>query len=483
MLKERDAVIRRAVIALDASLVFIVFWTTFFLRRSFHIFYKLDLIPSARVVSEMMAPPQQYFLVIILAIPIWCFALYMNGMYRSLRTKNLLEITWIIIKSSAMTTLIFGTIVFLFKLDFISRAFFIIFMTLSSVLIFAEKVSIFYVMHFVRKRGYNYRRILIVGTGRRAMQFLYKLEHHPEWGFRIAGLVDYENTHVGKILSGVEVLAELEDIPKILRRRSIDEVIFIVPRAQLSRIENYLYVCETQGVPATVAVDLFDLKISRLRQTELDGIPFITFETTSTKEWQLFLKRVIDIVASGAAMLILSPLFIVVALAIRLTSKGPVFYIQKRVGLNGRKFVLYKFRSMYEGAHQKLSELSGLNEMKGPVFKIKNDPRITPVGRFLRKFSIDEFPQLFNVFAGHMSLVGPRPPIPKEVMQYEPWQRRRLSMRPGITCVWQVSGRNKIDFEGWMKLDLEYIDNWSLWLDIKILCKTIPAVLSGRGAY
>jgi lipopolysaccharide/colanic/teichoic acid biosynthesis glycosyltransferase len=182
-------------------------------------------------------------------------------------------------------------------------------------------------------------------------------------------------------------------------------------------------------------------------------------------------------------MIALSPLFLLTAILIRATSKGPVFYIQKRMGLNGRKFVLYKFRSMYKGSHLKLSELSHKNEMKGPIFKIKNDPRITPIGRILRKFSIDELPQLFNVFAGQMSLVGPRPPLPSEVKKYELWQRRRLSMRPGLTCLWQISGRNRIGFDDWMKLDLEYIDNWSLWLDFKILCKTVPVVLFGVGAY
>jgi exopolysaccharide biosynthesis polyprenyl glycosylphosphotransferase len=278
------------------------------------------------------------------------------------------------------------------------------------------------------------------------------------------------------------VLASLEDLPRLIRNRAVDEVVFVVPRSQLTGIENYLYICETQGINATVAVDFFDLKISKLRQTELDGIPLITFDTTPAKERQLFLKRLIDVLVSGLGLIILSPLFLLIIIAIRSTSKGPALYIQKRVGLNGRKFVLYKFRSMYKGAHQRLSELADRNEMGGPIFKIKNDPRITPVGKILRKFSLDELPQLFNVLRGDMSLVGPRPPIPKEVRQYELWQRRRLSMRPGITCLWQVSGRNRIGFDEWMNLDLEYIDNWSLLLDMRILLRTVPAVLFGVGA-
>ena len=187
---------------------------------------------------------------------------------------------------------------------------------------------------------------------------------------------------------------------------------------------------------------------------------------------------------SGLAIILLSPLYLIIAGLIKLTSPGPVLFIQKRVGLNNRKFVLFKFRTMYKDAQERRSELQNLNEMDGPVFKIKNDPRVTSVGRFLRKFSIDEFPQLFNVLFGRMSLVGPRPPIPKEVREYDAWQRRRLSMRPGLTCLWQVNGRNgKVNFNEWMKLDLDYLDNWSLWLDFKILTKTIPVVLLGIGAY
>ena len=373
--------------------------------------------------------------------------------------------------------------VFFFKLKFVSRIFFIMFVISSAFFIFIEKAVIFFVMHALRKRGYNFRKILIVGTGRRAVHFIRKLEEHPEWGLRIVGIVDYEHINVGKIISGIEVLASLDKIPQIIARRAIDEVIFLIPRSQLGKIEEYLYVCETYGVNATIAVDLFDVKISKLRQTDIDGIPFITFDTTPTNEYQLFLKRVIDVVGAGLGIILLSPLLLLIAILIRFTSPGPVLYIQKRSGLNGRKFILYKFRSMYKGAHERLSEVMAKNEMTGPIFKVRNDPRITPVGKFLRKFSLDELPQLFNVLTGQMSLVGPRPPLPKEVRQYEPWQRRRLSMRPGITCLWQISGRNKIGFDEWMKLDLEYIDDWSLWLDIKILFKTIPAVLFAKGAY
>ena len=483
MLREKDKVIRRAMIIFDGLVVSVVFAAAFILRRYFHVFYRLDLIPSVRVIQEMSASFNDYLVVLFFIVPLWCFMLYLNGMYRSMRTKGILEIVWALIKSTFFTTVAFGTIVFLLKLEFVSRVFFSLFIAATSAVIFFEKITIFLIMRYARRQGYNFRRLLIVGTGRRAISFIEKIKRHSGWGVRIVGVIDYEFAHLGKEIGGVKVTGTLEDLPRMLHNHSIDEVVFVVPRSALSQIENSIYVCETEGVKATVAVDLFDLKIARSRQTELDGIPLITFETTVALEWQLFVKRAFDIIVSGLGIIILSPVFLITAVLIKLASRGPVFYVQKRAGLNGRRFVFYKFRSMHKGAHEKLAELAAQNEMKGPVFKMKDDPRVTPLGKILRKFSIDELPQLFSVFVGHMSLVGPRPPLPKEVAQYEPWQRRRLSMRPGITCIWQISGRNRIGFDEWMKMDLEYIDNWSLRLDFKILMKTFPVVLFGIGAY
>jgi exopolysaccharide biosynthesis polyprenyl glycosylphosphotransferase len=283
--------------------------------------------------------------------------------------------------------------------------------------------------------------------------------------------------------TGTSVIGMLENLPEILKGYSVDEVVFVVPRSKLDLIERSLYVCETQGVRATLSIDFFELKLAKAHPTELEGIPLITFETTVAEEWQLFVKRAFDIIASGAGIIVLSPLLLIVAILVKITSPGPIFFMQKRIGLNGRRFILYKFRSMYKGAHKKQSDVASMNIMQGPVFKVINDPRITPLGKLLRRSSIDELPQLINVFIGHMSLVGPRALPAYEVAKLEPWQRRRLSMRPGITCLWQISGRSSLSFDEWMKLDLQYIDQWSLTLDFKILLKTIPAVLFARGAY
>ena len=238
-----------------------------------------------------------------------------------------------------------------------------------------------------------------------------------------------------------------------------------------------------EGITVSVATDYFELKFAKARQSDLHGFPLLTFETVPKDIWGLFLKRLFDIVVSGMSLVLLSPVFAAIAIAVKATSPGPALFRQARVSVNGRKFKLLKFRTMVADAEAKLDGLRDKNEMKGPVFKIENDPRITKIGRFLRKFSLDELPQFWNVLTGDMSIVGPRPPIPSEVNEYDPWQRRRLSMRPGITCIWQVSGRNRItDFNEWTKLDLEYIDNWSLWLDLELFFKTIPVVLLAKGA-
>jgi len=468
--------------ALDMIVVSAAFFIAFFLRGNIETLYRFNLIPSSQVIPGFSYPLSDYLIVLFLVVPLYSLMLFINGMYRSMRVMSFLEVSWIITKSVIFVTFAFASLAYLLKLDFVSRIFFAAFIIISSGAILLEKAVIFKLMHYARRQGYNYRRLLIVGTGRRANDFVNKLKGHPEWGFQIIGAVDFDEDKIGKDFNAVKIIGTIYDIPHILHTRTVDEVIFVVPRSRLSEIQNYLYVCEIEGIKTTIAADFFDLHISHLRQTELEGIPLITFDTTPAKEWQLFVKRSADILISGLGIIVLALPLLIVAILIKITSRGPIFYLQKRISLNGRKFILFKFRSMYKGAHRKLVGLSAQNEMEGPVFKIKDDPRISPFGKFLRKFSIDELPQLINVFLGQMSLVGPRPPVYREVRRYQPWQRRRLSMRPGLTCLWQISGRNKINFDNWMKLDLEYIDNWSLWLDFKILVQTIPAVLFGTGA-
>ncbi|OGR85662.1 MAG: UDP-phosphate galactose phosphotransferase, partial [Elusimicrobia bacterium RIFCSPLOWO2_01_FULL_54_10] len=338
-------------------------------------------------------------------------------------------------------------------------------------------------LKYARKNGLNRRNMLIAGTGPRAIQFINLIHQHQEWGFNIIGLVDTDPGKRGTFVRDCEILGTLEDIPEIIHGKVVDEVVFVVPRSWIGKLEDVMLFCENEGINVSVAVDFFRLRHSYVRQTDMDGFPLLSFKTTPDKILHLALKRSFDIVASGTALLFLAPLFLAVFAAIKMTSKGPAFFKQLRCGLHGRQFTLYKFRTMVIDAEAKKAALMGHNEMSGPTFKMEHDPRITPIGAFLRKFSIDEFPQFWNVFKGDMTLVGPRPPLPSEVNKYDCWHRRRLSMTPGVTCLWQVNGRNKItDFNEWVKLDLEYIDNWSLWLELKIILKTIPVVLFGVGA-
>ena len=311
------------------------------------------------------------------------------------------------------------------------------------------------------------------------------IEGHKYWGYKILGFVS-DGHRLSNGWARYRIFGSVPELRALLERglqaEPIDEIVFAVTRKKLDEMKQIFLYCEELGIRARVAMNFFQNRVARIEIEQLEGIPFLTFTTTPSDETQLAFKRLLDIAVSSALLLLATPVILFAALCIKLTSPGSVLFKQQRVGLNGRGFTLYKFRTMIADAHERRREVRHLNEMNGPVFKMKGDPRVTPIGRVLRKFSLDELPQLWNVLKGDMSLVGPRPPIPEEVASYHRWHRRRLSMKPGLTCLWQISGRNEIDFDRWMQLDLQYIDNWSPGLDLKILLRTIPAVLSGRGA-
>lgn len=467
MLKEHAVVFRRLMMFVDLCLAQASFFLAYFLLRE----------------RYGLQPVTEYLLYLPIILSIWIFLLNIFKMYDSFRVRNAWENFFIIFQTTITGCIVFGGVVYFFELDLTSQAFVMsVFATMAIVLVI-EKTAMMAFFHWTRERGLNYRNILIVGTGRRAQKFINIVRNNAKWGLHIIGLVDEEESKVGEEILGFKVLGSFRNFEKIIQNNVIDEVVFIVPRSWLPQIQPLIYSCELAGLKINVAVDYFELRISRSRQTDLDGFPLLTFDSAPDKVGHLMTKRIFDILVSAAALIVLTPFFLLVALIIRMTSKGPVFFRQIRCGLYGRTFTLYKFRTMIEDAEAKLHEVKAHNEMSGPVFKMKNDPRVTQLGKFLRKCSVDEMPQFWNVLKGDMSLIGPRPPIPSEVREYDHWHRRRLSMRPGLTCLWQIQGRNKIvDFEKWMKLDLEYIDNWSLWLDAKIFLKTIPVVISGAGA-
>ncbi|MFQ5753068.1 MAG: sugar transferase [bacterium] len=484
MVKEQEAFLSNVSKFIDAFCIILTFIASYFVSVYIREIYSLGEMAYAIAPSfnGLLFFTKKNAIIVFASVPIWLFLLSVQGAYKELRTKTIAKEFEIILKSAILATITLGSLIFIFKLTLTSRLFIAINANLTIIFLTGTKILLNRVFDYIHQKGYRQINLLIVGTGKRAREFIKVAKTHSNWGLRIVGLIDDEHGMFGKEIEGFRVLGRLQDIPFILHRIVVDRVIFVVPRLWLNRIDEAILACEREGIATAISMDLYNLRIAKVRQTDFSGFPLLEFETFSAKQWQLFLKRTLDIILSFILLIILSPIIIFVIIAIKVTSQGPIFFIQIRSGLNGRKFRLYKFRTMIVGADMKKRELVKMNEMDGPVFKIKHDPRITRVGRILRKLSIDEIPQLMNVLKGDMSIVGPRPPLPVEVDLYKMWQRRRLSLKPGITCIWQVSGRNKIQFEKWMEMDLDYIDHWSLWLDFKILFKTIFVVLFGYGA-
>ncbi len=333
-------------------------------------------------------------------------------------------------------------------------------------------------------RNLSSRQVLIVGSGSRAHRVARSLEAQKDIsGYRVIGFVDEPSQ--GEFANGVPLVASLAGLPSFLKENVVDEVVVTLPmKSKYQSILEVSTICEEQGIPVRIPSDLFELRIANRAFTDMAGEPVLTFYTGALpRPWSLAAKRVIDILGSAALLVLLSPIFLGAALTIKLTSPGPALFRQERLGVNKRRFQVLKFRTMVRDAELQLPELEAMNEVEWPAFKLRRDPRVTPVGPFLRKTSIDELPQLINVLEGEMSLVGPRPLAVRDAMGIsENWQKRRFSVKPGITCLWQINGRSNIRFQEWMRMDLEYIDKWSLGLDLKILLKTIPAVLRGDGA-
>jgi exopolysaccharide biosynthesis polyprenyl glycosylphosphotransferase len=338
----------------------------------------------------------------------------------------------------------------------------------------------------VRSSSYNYRHLMILGYNGLALRVAQKIEATPVLGYKIGGFISEQRAAPGagpNQEANLRIIGQIKDLKGILEKGPVDEIMICLPIMEhFSVVSDAVRLAQELGIVVRLVPDQATENIlSRCHIEQFEGASVVTMFREQLL-MQLLAKRLMDIVVSLLLLVLLSPLLAVVAVAIKLTSPGPVLFVQERVGMNKRLFKLYKFRSMFMDAEKRQSELSHLNEMDGPVFKIKKDPRVTPVGRFIRATSIDELPQLVNVLRGQMSLVGPRPPLLEEVDRYEWLYRRRLSIKPGITCLWQISGRNEISFKQWMELDQQYIDNWSLWLDIKILAQTVPAVLFRKGA-
>lgn len=447
----------------DALLVAVVFWLAHTVREWLAFEYPL-LFPG-------IAPFRYYKWLYLIILPVQPFLLDLNGYYARPIQQRPGQTWWILVKSVGVGALVVIASMYFFKLTGLSRGVILLFAVLSLLSLYVKDLLLEAYWRAQARRGVNTRAVVLVGPPEKNAEFTHLLATHPDWRLQVVATLD-----PGDSL--------LEKLPKLLHSQPIGCVVFNLTQVSFPTIEQAILACEVEGVEAWLVADFIQTAIARATIDEFHGKPLLVFRTTPEISWQLVAKRCMDIVGAAAGLLIFGPLVMLpAAIAIKLTSPGPILFRQRRSGLHGRQFTMYKFRSMVSNAEMLRAELAAFNEASGPVFKIQNDPRITPVGRFLRKTSLDEFPQLWNVLMGDMSLVGPRPPIPSEVEQYDPWHRRRLSMKPGLTCLWQISGRSHVGFDQWMKLDLDYIDHWSLWLDLKILLRTIPVVLKGLGAH
>jgi exopolysaccharide biosynthesis polyprenyl glycosylphosphotransferase len=413
------------------------------------------------------------------------FLLCACGLYRPIGLSSRGAKIGDLLRATTLCTLCFLSISWIFSIRMITGQFLALFWALSTAVICTAREASDRVLGYMRIRSRNLRCMLILGTNPRAAEFARRVLASRERGYRLLGFVDDEWPGITEFKkTGFEMVSDYAGLADFLRRNVVDEVAMYLPFGSFYQHHaEVASLCEQHGIIMRFHADIFRLKTARWRAEFVDGDHYISTYTGTGEGWAQVIKRALDVAVAALLLLLLLPVLLCVAMAVKLSSPGPIFFLQDRIGVNKRRFKIWKFRTMVPDAEKLMASLERQNEAAGPVFKMKNDPRVTPIGRWLRRTSLDELPQLLNVLRGDMSLVGPRPlPVRDYEGFNEDWQRRRFSIKPGITCLWQVNGRCGISFDQWMRLDLQYLDEWSLWLDLKILAKTIPAVVAGRGA-
>jgi exopolysaccharide biosynthesis polyprenyl glycosylphosphotransferase len=434
-----------------------------------------------RPLGRVAGPLGHYLWLVALILPVWLglmAALGAYGMRWTVRSR-----AWLVVRVCVLGLVLLTAGLFLGKESGINRSMLALFAGISAVGLWAGRGLVAAWLRRAGQDGRWARVALVVGTGERAERLVAALRQYPEAGWIIRGCVSLDVSDHERAVLGVPVIGSRAEFEEIVQGEGVvDEVFFAVPPERWDEIADALEVCESLGVDTRVLVDLYRPAQAHPFVEELFALPFYGFSPTLTRQSVLGAKRLIDVLGALVLLGVTLPLLVAIALLVKVTSAGSVIFRQERAGFHGRRFQMYKFRTMVEGAEQIRDRVAHLNEMSGPVFKVSDDPRLTAIGRILRKCSLDELPQLLNVLKGEMSLVGPRPLPLYEARRIKGAQRRRLAMRPGITGLWQVGGRNMIDFDEWMRLDLLYVDQWSLSLDLKILLRTVPVVLSGAGA-
>lgn len=420
--------------------------------------------------------PQNYFLFFLIYILFWLLGSKIYRVYQSRRFMSLHRELERMLKAHLLAFVLCLSVALLYDPKFINNRFFFYFEAITLSLAVFIHIIIRVILQTMRKYGRNTRYVLVLGSGPAAEKYLEKIKENPRLGYKVIGYLAPEKNGLK-----IPYFGDYSQLESVMSLKIVDLTVVTAPVTDKA-IKGCLELLDIMGKSVVIMLDDMLSKVARSRPVDFDGLFMVAYDSHPRRPWHEFVKRFMDFSLTAIGLAIISPLLLVIALAIKLTSEGPVIFSQERVGINGRVFKMYKFRSMVQDAETLKSKLVYLNEMSGPVFKIRDDPRVTKVGRFLRKTSLDELPQLWNVLKGDMSLVGPRPPLPKEVDMYNLKHRKRLAVKPGITCIWQISGRNDVDFEQWMEMDAEYVDRWSLWLDMEILAKTVPVVLMRKGA-
>ena len=466
---------RYLLVVSDALLILIGFVIAYFVRYELQWFRAVE--PAFDVDFSAYVPAMFAYLGFLL------LTFFLSDVYPYRPGRSWIEEVYTIGVAVMAGTALLIIVNLFFSVNLLSRLLFLYAAVIVTTLLAFSRIAIQMARGHLRQYGVGIERMVLVGAGEVGRMVMRTVAARPDYGYKLLGFFDDNPTKGTTDIGPFKALGGVDSIETVLDSMEIDTLIICLPWQSHRRIQSLLRTCDQRGVRAQVVPDLFQLTKNQMRVEDLNGIPLISTREVSIRGWNLVIKRVFDLVLAAALTIIALPFFLIIALAIRLDSPGPVLYAQKRVGRNGKIFRCYKFRSMVDGADSMRADLHDRNEATGPLFKLRNDPRRTRVGRFLRRYSLDELPQVINVFRGEMSLVGPRPNLPEEASCYEEWHKRRLTVSPGITGLWQVSGRSDLTFDEMVLLDIYYVENWNLFLDLSILLRSVPAVIRARGAY